>query len=254
MEILNHILQSIKTDAPITEVRRGLHWTAVVSKFCGLSSTLAADACDHGEGDETGSLTDVTALQLAQRCLSDDIGTASLGIAALNSLMDVDIQKCADMDGLKLVYAMGKDKNISVIGHFPALEKLAGIARNLWIIEKHPRPGDLPEESGKTYLPLSDIIVISGTTLINHTLPGILSLCAEKSVKMLLGPTTPMSEALFEHGIDALSGSIVTDKEAALKLVSEGVSFMRIKKSGAVRFVTKVKDRQDIIRRTGNAI
>jgi hypothetical protein len=251
MKILTHILQSITQDTPVKEVRRGLHWTAVVSRFCGLSSTMARDTCNKNEENETeSSLTDMTALELARYCFSEDISKAPLGLAAINSLIDINLTKCIDIDGLKLIYEIGKDKNISIIGHFPFLEELAKVARNLWVIEKHPGPGDIPEESGQDYLPRSDIVVISGTTLINHTLPGILSLCKEKSVKMLLGPTTPMSETLFDHGIDILSGSMVTDRELALKHISEGANFMHLKRSGAVSFVTMMKDREDIIRRT----
>jgi uncharacterized protein (DUF4213/DUF364 family) len=132
MEILKSILQGITNDAPVTEVMRGLHWTAVVSRRCGLSSTMTLDACNNEKEDGTeGSLTDKTALELAQRCLSDDISEASLGLAAINSLIDVDVERCTDTDGLKLVYEAGRGKNISVIGHFPFLDELAGIAQNL---------------------------------------------------------------------------------------------------------------------------
>ena len=120
----------------------------------------------------------------------------------------------------------------------------------LWIIEKHPKQGDLPEEKGGECLPQSDIVVITSTTLINHTIKGIFDLCRKESVKMLLGPTTPMTEVLFDHGIDILSGSVVVNKEVLFKHISEGSSFFRIKQAGAVRFVTMVKDRADIIRRT----
>lgn len=82
------------------------------------------------------------------------------------------------------------------------------------------------------------------TTLINHTLPTLLALCRKGSVKMLLGPTTPMSMVLFDHGIDVLSGSMVIDKDVVLKHVSEGSDFMRLKKTGAVRFVSMAKDRR----------
>jgi len=247
MQFLKDIIGSIKKDAPVSEVRRGLLWTAVVSRSCGLSSTLAKDFCGHKDSDGAGgSFTDMTALELASYSFSEDLSRASLGLAAINSLMDVDLERCTDIDGLKFVYEFGKGKNISVIGHFPFLEDLAQIAGNLWIIEKHPRPGDIPDKDGPDYLPLSDIVVISATTLLNHTLPGILDLCREKSIKMLLGPTTPMSEVAFDYGIDVLSGSVVTDTKKALKLVSEGANFMRIKKSGAVRFATMVRNMNHI--------
>jgi uncharacterized protein len=252
MKILKSILSSLKNDAPIEEVRRGLHWNAVVSTFCGLGSAMSQEACCTG--NEQGilglrsSFTEMSALELAQYCLSDDVGAASLGIAAINSLVSADAIKYSGIDGLDLVYEVGKGKNISVIGHFPYLDRLSTVARNLWIIEKHPQPGDITEEGGKDVLPRSDIVVISGTTLINHTLEGILDICKKESVRMLLGPSTPMTPVLFDYGIDILSGSTVTDKTRVLKSVSEGASFMRLKKAGGVQFVSMVKD-QDEIRR-----
>lgn len=254
MKILHDILNSIAEDAPIEEVRRGLHWNAVVGKYCGLSSTLSQDAfCCKAEEEDLpapkNSFTEMSAIELAKFSLSDDLTKASLGIAAINSLIKVDVDKYADLDGLQLVYDLGKGKNVSVIGHFPFLERLSQVAKNLWIIEKHPRPGDMTEEAGKDCLPKSDIVVISGTTLINHTLEGILNLCDAKSVRMLLGPSTPMTPLLFDHGIDILSGSAVTDKETALKSISEGANFIRLKKTGAVRFVTDIKDREAMRRR-----
>jgi uncharacterized protein len=49
VEILNNILKIIKEDAQVQEVRRGLNWTAVVSKHCGLASTMAQGSCCNEE-------------------------------------------------------------------------------------------------------------------------------------------------------------------------------------------------------------
>jgi len=240
----------IETDAPVKEVRRGLHWTAVISRFCGLSSTMIRDSrCHEEQGESMGSLTDKTALELARLCLSMDISEASLGLAALNSLISIDMEQCVDMDGLELAFKIGENKNVSVIGHFPFIERLGKAAKNLWVIEKHPGPGDYPEESNRDYLPRSDIVVISGTTLINHTLPSILALCPEDSVKILLGPTTPMATVLFDYGGDVLAGSMVIDQKVLLKEISEGANFRRLKKTGCVRYVTMVKNKEELMAR-----
>lgn len=251
MEILATLLNSIKEDAAIREVRRGINWTAVVSKRCGLASTVAQGGCCGGDTAATERpFTEMTALELARNCfLAEDSGNVSLGLAAVNSLLDVDTVAYGDVDGLRLVQEVGKGKNISIIGHFPFLHDLEREAKNLWIIEKQPRPGDLTEEEGREYLPQSDIVAITSTTLINRTLPGILELCKRDSVKMLLGPTTPLSEVLFDYGIDILAGSVVTDKDRVLQSVSEGASFMQIKKRGGIRFVSLIKDYDDIVRR-----
>lgn len=250
MEFLKSIISSIEGDAPVSEVRRGLHWTAVVSRRCGLASTIAHGGCSHGAGGGMeGSFTKMTALEIARLCLDNDPAKATLGLAAINSLINADHDKHKGMDGLNIIKELAGGKNISVIGHFPYLDELAENAKNLWIIEKQPMPGDHTEETGKKLIPQSDIVVITSTTLINKTLPGILELCKEGSVKMLLGPSTPLSPVLFDYGIDILSGSIVTESDVVLRSVSEGASFMQLKRNGGVRFVNIINDYDDILRR-----
>jgi hypothetical protein len=250
MELLNSILEDIKEDAPVEEVRRGLHWTAVVSRRCGLASAMGPGGCDHGKpGGMVGSFTDMTAIGLVRYCLDDFAANASLGLAAINSLLDTAPDKYSGIDGLQIVKDMGKGKNISVIGHFPNMDALAKEAKNLWVIERRPRPGDYPEEQGDDLLSRSDIVVISSTTLMNGTLSGILGFCKKGSVKMLLGPTTPFSDVLFDYGIDMLAGSVVTEKDVVLRSVGEGASFMQIKKKGGIRLVTVIRDYDDIVRR-----
>ena len=127
---------------------------------------------------------------------------------------------------------------MTVIGHFPFVEDLKRRVRNLWVVERRPQPGDVLEDDMRLFLPISDVVAISSTTLINHTLEGILDLCGDKCVKMLLWPTTPMSEVLFDHGIDLVSGCLVADEETVLRQVGNGANFMELKRSGGVRLVT----------------
>ena len=59
---------------------------------------------------------------------------------------------------------------------------------------------------------------------------------------MLLGPTTPLTSVLFEHGIDVISGSIVTDHDTALLHIRQGANFRELKRTGSIRLVTLTKD------------
>jgi len=244
MKILKDIIENIKADAKVREIRKGVFWTAVTSRYCGLASTMIKDLCPH-ENEENNAfypLSDKTALELSQFSLSEDISEASIGLAAINSLIDIDESRCVEINASELLMQRGKDKNISVIGHFPFTDDLRSKAKNLWVIEKSQRPGDYAEDDAEKYLPLSDIIAISSTTLINHTLPGLLSLCSEKSLKMLLGPTTPMSRVFFDYGIDIVSGSRVIDEDKALKYISEGANFRQLKQTGCISLISMVKN------------
>ena len=242
MKVLKDIITNLKENSPVREVRKGIFWTAVASKQCGLASTMMYESCSQENNDNPypPSFTEKTALELAQCVFSESISDASLGLAAINSLIDIDESRCIDINAGELLTHMGVDKNVSVIGHFPFSEELRRITKNLWIIEKRLKPGDYPERDAKNYLPRSDIIAISSTTLINHTFQEILNLCPESSIKMLLGPSTPMSAVLFDYGIDIISGSKVVDEEKALKYISEGVNFRQLKRTGAIKLITMV--------------
>jgi len=254
MKVLTDILTNIKEDLPVREVRRGIFWTAVASKHCGLASTMMYESCAQENNDSNYNLsfTEKTALELAQLVFSESIFDASVGLAAINSLLDIDESRCIDINAGELLIRMGVDKNVSVIGHFPFSEELRRVAKNLWIIEKRLKPGDYPEWDAQIYLPKSDIIAISSTTLINHTFHEILNLCPESSIKMLLGPSTPMSSVFFNYGIHIISGSKVVDEKKALQYISEGANFRQLKRTGAIKLVTLMQ--KDMLKRGGNEI
>ena len=245
MEILRDLINGITSDAPVKEVTKGIYWTAVISRFCGLSSTMIRDCAsdENGETFHEKPYSEMTALELARYSLVPDIARASVGLAAVNSLIEPDYSRCVEMNASEFLIEHGKGMNVSVVGHFPFTDDLRKVAKTLRVIEKWQRPGDCPEGDAEQYLPLSDIIAMSSTTLINHTLNGLLKLCPEGSIKMLLGPTTPFSEVFFQHGIDIISGSRVLDTNAALKSIREGANFRQLKRTGAVRLLTMVNKR-----------
>ena len=81
------------------------------------------------------------------------------------------------------------------------------------------------------------MVGITGTSFINHTLEGLLNLCKEAYV-LLVGPTSPLSPILFDHGIDAICGSKVIDIEKVTRSISEGATFKEI---SGVKLLTMAK-------------
>jgi uncharacterized protein (DUF4213/DUF364 family) len=45
----------------------------------------------------------------------------------------------------------------------------------------------------------------------------------------VLGDTAPLSPILFDHDLDAISGTRVADPKSALRCVSQGANFRQIK-------------------------
>lgn len=227
MEILNSLISSIKEDHAIHQIITGVHWSAVVSKYCGLSSTFQ-DPPPHRPIEGVGNLTEKTALELAEFAKSDIQLEASIGMAALNSLIEVNEKQCIELNAFDELAEKGKDKNIAIVGHFPFIPKLRKLAHSLWVLEMNLRPGDLPAEKAEEILPQADVIGITGTAFINHTIDGLLSLCKKDSWVMMIGGTTPLSPVLFDYGVDMIAGSKVIDPQKAINCIGQGATFRQI--------------------------
>jgi uncharacterized protein len=240
MNLIDNILESLpKESIPVRKVIVGVHWTLVSSKFSGLGSTMI-DNRPHGHSQvkDVGVLHHKSAQELASWILSDNLLEASIGIAAINSLLDIDESQIEQVNAAEIIAQESKDKNLVVVGHFPFVERMKGISRNCWVIEKHPSSDDFPEEAAQEFIPQADIIAITGTAFINHTIEGLLSLCRPGSLVMVLGPSTPLSPLLFNHGISFLSGTRIVDEEAAILTIQQGAIFPQVK---GTRLVTMRK-------------
>jgi uncharacterized protein (DUF4213/DUF364 family) len=231
MKILESLLSQLPAEpVAIQNVIIGVHWTLVSGKYTGLASTMINEGPHGGPGvRDVGSLEQKSVQELAQWVLSDNLLEASLGMAAINSLMDIDESRMVQINAAEVIARESKDKNLVIVGHFPFIERMKSIARDCRVIEKHPYAGDLPEEASSEFIPKADVIAITGTALINHTMEGLLSLCRPDSLVLVLGPSTPLSPILFQYGISFLSGSRVVDKDAAIKTVQQGASFPQVK-------------------------
>jgi uncharacterized protein (DUF4213/DUF364 family) len=229
MKVLEDLISSLKgRDVPVRSVHTCVFWTAVESKHCGLSSTFRGAGPSHERGvRDVGGLTQKTALELAGYARSDSLLEASIGMATINSLIDIDESKCIEKNAFEIILEKGKGKNVAVVGHFPWIPKLRERIRNFWVLEQRLREGDLPAEEAERILPQCDVVGITGTSFINHTIEGLLSLCKGAYV-LLVGPTSPLSPILFNHGIDAICGSKVIDVEKVTRSISEGATFKEI--------------------------
>lgn len=238
MQLIKHLLGSIREDAPVRRVLVGAHWTVVCAARCGMAATLL-DEGPHGErvARGVGHLAGGSARTLAEYAISDHPTEAGIGIAALNALLPPDEGPAGEQDAGALLLERGRGRGVAVVGHFPFLPRLREAAKTLWVLEQRPGPGELPAGTAPNILPKADVVAITSSTLINHSLDSLLGLCRPDAFVMLLGPTTPLSAVLFDHGIHALSGVRVVDEAAVLRTVGEGATFRQVE---GVRRVTRL--------------
>jgi uncharacterized protein (DUF4213/DUF364 family) len=242
VRIIDDLIASLGSDAPLREVRVCAFWTAVVLEDgrCGLASTLQPEE-PHGGASHAlpvrraGHLLECSALELAEYARSESTLEASIGLAAINSLLEVDESHCMELNAEEVILSEGAGRKVAIVGHFPFIPRVREAAEKLWVLEKKPVRGDMPAERAAEVLPQADVAAITGTSLINHTFEGLVRLCRPDALVIVLGPTTPLSPVLFDYGVDVISGTKVVDAEAVLRCIGQGATFKQVK---GVRLLT----------------
>jgi uncharacterized protein (DUF4213/DUF364 family) len=241
-KLLTKIIGVLPDGSP-RQVCIGLHWTAVVMEVdgeirCGLASTLNA-VHQHGMPavPQAGKLEDMTGLDLAALAQAEQPTLVSVGMAAVNALLPQRPDSWVDLNAENVIASHGAGQSVVLIGHFPFVERLQARVGKLTVLELNPQPGDMPVSMAAEVLPTAKVIAITGMTLLNHSLDGLLKRCAPDALVILLGPSVPLDPILFDFGVDILCGSIVTSIDPVLAAVRQGATFRQVHRAG-VRLVT----------------
>lgn len=242
MQILDNLLNDLDMDVPVRSVLVGAHWTVVCSRHCGMASTMmSSHPHGHKQVRDVGQLHLKSARELAQLALSTELMEASIGVAAINSLLEVDASQAVEINASEVLTSLGRGKNVALVGHFPFVPQLRLSVGQLWVIEQNPREDDYPAEAAADLIPQADIIAITSSALINHTLDSLLELCSAQATVMLLGPSTPLSPVLFNHGVNIISGTRVIDEKAVMRTVGQGASFRQVE---GVKLLTFIHEKE----------
>lgn len=222
MRLTEDLLASLPPgDDAAAGVRVGLHWTAVQSRFTGMAHTYKTSRKVELSG--AGELEGRPARELAARLRSWEPLEASLGLAAANALLEPRGERASVNEE---ILRRAEGARVTVIGRFPFNDRVRRCAGEAWFLETEPAPGELPSFAAEEVLPMSDVAVITATALINHSLARLLAL-AENAWAVVLGPSTPLNDVLFDHGADALAGVRVTDPSALFASLVQGVKTFR---------------------------
>lgn len=231
MKILDDLFATLRQGEVVKDIRQGLFQTAVLTHNCGLAAT-PHDHSGHQQNPPVkgaGTLIGKEALAIAKMAYSPSLAEAAIGMATINSLLDVDEGRCVTLNAGDLLAEKGSGKKIALIGHFPFVAELRHRAGKLWVIEQHPQQGDFAQTEAKNLIPQADVVGITGTAFTNHTIEHLLTLCRPEAYVVILGGTTPLSPVLFDYGVDAISGTTVVNPEAVLRYISQGATFRQIK-------------------------
>jgi uncharacterized protein len=81
----------------------------------------------------------------------------------------------------------------------------------------------VPADRAKEVLPACDTVIITGATISNGTIDGLLTMTRPDTRIIVTGPTASMlPDALFAQGVFIVSGVAVADADTALDMLAEG--------------------------------
>jgi uncharacterized protein len=225
-EIAEHGLKAAHSHTAL-DIRIGLGYTAVLLEDgrCGLGFTLHEKEYESCcVIPDAGRLAGRRALELIPWMKSPDVTACAVGLATLNAIITPP-DSAIESDILDLLPVRRED-TVGMIGYFgPLVEPLKKQTRALHIFERKPDPeyGILPEAATQDLLPQCQVVIMSATTLLNHTIDGLLDLSKKAREIAVLGPSTPfLPEIFIRYGVTMLSGLHVADPAKVLQIVSEG--------------------------------
>jgi hypothetical protein len=219
----------------ISDIRIGLRYTAVLldDGSCGVAYTYqSGPACGCHVLHDAGHMTGKPVSELIPFLLETNTLRASVGLAAVNAVMNAANPAYSGgnvVEALKIT----QDDTFGMVGEFkPIRAAVSKMTDGMYIFELNIEKGpDLyPEEAIPDYLPKCDVVVVTATSIINHTIDGVLEHCKNARQVCVVGPSTPLDPAAFAGTpVTLLAGSVARDVPQLLQIVSQAGGTMHMK-------------------------
>ncbi|MFX1521587.1 MAG: Rossmann-like domain-containing protein [Promethearchaeota archaeon] len=183
-----------------------------------------------------GELYQTSSTELADMVLSEEPLERAVGLAAVNALSQLIISsrseeynRYTEIDMLKHL-PLSKDTKVGMVGIIgPFINFLAKNSAGVTILDDNPAfsEGSLGKDvvlSRKIEdIEESDVLIITGSTTIEHSLEVPLKAASSAVFRMIVGPTASwIPDAAFQLGVDAVSGMTFIDMEKAFRTIMEG--------------------------------
>ena len=219
----------------IADVRAGLGYTCVMldDSECGLAYTFRGElGCGCGLLAEAGNLIGRSCEELIPWVKSNNRLMAAVGLATINAVLNSSRTNWGKGNVVTAIDVDSSD-TFGMVGAFqPILNAIKGKTGDVYVFEQNiADDGSLfPEESIPEHLPKCTAVVITATSIINHTIDGVLAQCGSAKLICVVGPSTPLCPEVFKRrGVTLLAGSVVKDPQFVLRIVSQGGGTMAMK-------------------------
>ena len=122
-------------------------------------------------------------------------------------------------------------KTITIVGAFHSyIRKISDTSNKLFVLEKNKealaseyKKFFVEADEYKTILPVSDVVIITGQTLVNNTIDELLHAISPGTQVIVTGPSgSIIPDILFENKVNIIGASRITKPDILFDIVSEG--------------------------------
>jgi len=226
----------------IADVRIGLYLTAVKlsDNSVGTASAFTSNdpVCIKSKrdfGDFTPlkikgqKVADIMQLQKRSDIISS-LRTAVLNAIASNAVLTGNYRIIEKCDPLQLL-DLKSHKTITFVGAFHSyIQKISETGNTLFVLELNEnalRPEEkkyyVPASDFMKVIPESDIVIITGQTIVNNTIDELVSSVMPHTRVIVTGPSSGFfPDVLFNNKVDIIGTIRITQPDILFELVSQG--------------------------------
>jgi len=167
------------------------------------------------------------AVQLLEKIKGDNPVERSMALALVNALNHKEALEYPEDKNNKIMFDkfnIGQGTRIAMVGFIGPLVDL--LKQNEAVVEvldasrKMGQKEDFYAKLGNW----ADVLVLTSTSILNNTTEEILQNVHQKVKTIMLGPSTPMVAAAFQHlPVHMLAGTVPIDRENVLKAIRHGM-------------------------------
>lgn len=212
------LISGISPDVSVKNIIHGISWVGaeLSDGHFGIAMNTAGESFPRMRD----TLISLSAKEAAECVMSWNMQEASEAMAVINAFYNTPermakLSCCVPFERVCTCDMDIKGKTVAFIGHLRMPEETVAGAKKVYILEREPKEGDLPDSACEYVLPECELIIITGSASVNKTMPRLLEL-GKNAETIIIGPTTPLCPELLEHGVSRLSGMVVRDKDALI--------------------------------------
>ncbi|MFC1880944.1 Rossmann-like domain-containing protein [Thermodesulfobacteriota bacterium] len=167
------------------------------------------------------------AVQLLEKIKSDNPVERSMSLALVNALNYKDALEYPEDKKNKIMFdkfKIGEGTRVAMVGFIGPLVDL--LKQKQAAVEVLDASRNMGHKEG-FYARLAnwaDVLILTSTSILNNTTEEVLQNVHQKVKTIMLGPSTPMVAAAFQHlPVHMLAGTVPIDRENVLKAIRHGM-------------------------------